>query len=252
MAKKKLVRIRELPLFSNVVQDPFSWQGRWHRDYFHNDVPITLEIGCGKADFMVAMAQRAPDQSFIGLDLKAARLWVGAKNALTHQLQNIALIHDNAARLTDMFGPEEIAEIWLTFPDPYPQKPRKRLISPAFLSRYRQILHQDGLIHLKTDSEALFRWALFVIQREHCTLVKKVDNLDEVPDCEAELKIQTTYEQRHRALGQTIRYLCFSLDRCGTMMQQNSTNGMILANHQLKDLNYHFDIDQSLWDSHEK
>lgn len=213
MTKKKLRRFAEMTTFPNVVQMATDYQGRWARDFFHNDNPITLELACGRGDYTVAMARLFPDRNFIGIDLKGARLWAGAKQSLDLGLKNAAFLRIPIERVADCFGPNEVSEIWITFPDPFIRrgKAKKRLTSTRFLALYQQILRPDGLIHLKTDEPGLFAFTQEVIAEIGAILVEKVDDVYATEPVGPLLSIQTTYEKRHLLDGRTIRYLRFKL-----------------------------------------
>lgn len=213
MAKKKLLRFAEMANFPNVIQLSTHLRGVWHRDYFHNDNPITLELACGKGDYTVALARMFPDRNFVGVDLKGARLWRGARTALDESLNNVAFVRLPIEQIAACFGPQEIAEIWITFPDPFLRagKAKKRLTSPRFINLYRQILIPGGTIHLKTDEPNLFAFSQEVIQTEQLRLLQKIEDLYANRIENPVLAIQTTYEKRHLADGRTIRYLAFSI-----------------------------------------
>ncbi|MDZ7317352.1 MAG: tRNA (guanosine(46)-N7)-methyltransferase TrmB [candidate division KSB1 bacterium] len=211
MAKKKRIRIEAIKSFSNVSQQPEAWKGKWKTSVFGNDHEIVLELGCGHGNYTIELAQRFPQKNYIGLDLKGARLWVGAKKALDAAMTNVFFIRGNAAHLTTMFEPGEISEIWLPFPDPYPKKPRKRLTSTLFLDIYRQICTPDAVLHFKTDDDALYRSTLDSLAVFGCRILYNFPDLyrsnlvDDLP------YIQTTYEKRHLAAGKTIKYIRFQL-----------------------------------------
>jgi tRNA (guanine-N7-)-methyltransferase len=213
MPKKKLRRFAEMATFPNVVQRLTALKGGWNREFFHNDNPITLELACGKGEYTVNLAQIYPNRNFIGVDLKGARIWTGAKLALNLKLANVAFLRFPIERIADCFAVDEIEEIWITFPDPFlrPGKAQKRLTSPRFISLYRQILRPGGLVHLKTDEPNLFAFTQSVISETNCKLITKVDNVYSSEHVDELLKIQTAYEKRHLADNRTIRYLSFQL-----------------------------------------
>lgn len=213
MVKKKLMRFAEMANFPNVIQMTTHLRGLWHRDYFHNDNPITLELACGKGDYSVGLARLFPDRNFIGVDIKGARLWTGAKTALNEKLTNTAFVRLPIEQIAECFGPGEVEEIWITFPDPFIRegKAKKRLTSPRFVNLYRQILKPGGIIHLKTDEPNLFAFTQEVVAAEGLQLLRKIDNLYANPIDDPVLAIQTTYEKRHLSEGRIIRYLAFSM-----------------------------------------
>lgn len=163
MSKGKLEKFAEMETFSNVFQypysvidsTPFAMRGQWRRDYFHNDSPIVLELGCGKGEYTVELAKLYPETNFIGVDIKGARMWKGAKMALEQGLKNVAFLRTNIEIIDRFFAPDEVQELWLTFSDPQMKNVHKRLTSTFFLERYRRFLQNNGVVHLKTDSNFL-------------------------------------------------------------------------------------------------
>ncbi|MBN2413740.1 tRNA (guanosine(46)-N7)-methyltransferase TrmB [candidate division KSB1 bacterium] len=211
MSKNKLVRFRELPTFKNVVLEPEQFKGKWSHEYFKNDNPVTLELGCGKGEYTLELAQRVPDRNYIGIDLKGARLWVAAKKGLYLELGNAVFIRMHIEKINDIFDTDEVDEIWLPFPDPYPKKPNKRLISPRYLSYYREFLKSNGKIHFKTDDTRYYFASLRVLESEKCTIHNKTDDLYQGENTNELTKIKTTFELKHLALDKKIKYICFSV-----------------------------------------
>jgi tRNA (guanine-N7-)-methyltransferase len=211
MGQKKLVRFAELDTFKNVLQFPRDMAGKWH-SFFHNENPITLELACGKGEYAVGLGQLHPERNFIGVDLKGNRIWVGAKKALKANLTNIAFLRTQIDLITTYFTAGEVSEIWITFPDPQlrTSKAKKRLTHPKFLRLYQQILSTNGMIHLKTDSPALYAFTKTVIDMYGCTLHEDLDNVYE-GEPSAELQIKTHYESLDIAGSNRIHYLRFSL-----------------------------------------
>ncbi|MFI5149017.1 MAG: tRNA (guanosine(46)-N7)-methyltransferase TrmB [Bacteroidia bacterium] len=221
MAKKKLERFREIKTFPHVfefnhheIAKGFPMAGHWGEQFFMNANPIVLELGCGKGEYTVGLATRWPDKNFIGVDLKGNRIWVGAKQALDASLKNTAFIRSRIDFIDYCFATGEVDEIWITFPDPQPQKTRerKRLTSMRFLDRYRKFLKPGGTIHLKTDSSLLYEYTLEVIQENHFTLLTHTPDLYSDPSLFApELtEIKTYYEGIFSGKGFKICYLQFS------------------------------------------
>jgi tRNA (guanine-N7-)-methyltransferase len=212
MGQKKLVRFAELLTFSNVLQYPLAMQGSWN-EHFRNTNPIVLELACGKGEYTLGLAELYRNKNFIGVDVKGNRLWVGAKKAIDHHLENVAFLRIQIERLTDYFATEEVDEIWITFPDPQLRisKAKKRLTHPRFLRLYYQILKPGGKIHLKTDSPDLYVFTKKVIEMYDCHLVQDYDDLYEQPGLPPELHIKTHYEALDIAKSNTIFYLCFTL-----------------------------------------
>lgn len=212
MGQKKLVRFAELETFRNVLQNPDNMPGNWHQ-FFGNDHPITLELACGKGEYALGLGRLYPERNFLGVDLKGNRIWVGAKKALQENLSNVGFLRTQIDRIATYFTPGEVAEIWLTFPDPQlrTSKARKRLTSPKFLQLYKQILVPGGYIHLKTDSPSLYRFTKWVIELYDLPLV--TDNADVYAGgtVSPELSIKTHYESLDIAQSNRVHYLQFRL-----------------------------------------
>lgn len=223
MGKGKLQKFAEMETFENVFQYPFSvieerpfeMTGRWHEDYFKNDNPIVLELGCGKGEYTVELARLYPEMNFIGVDIKGARMWTGAKMALQEGLKNVAFLRTNIEIIDRFFGPDEVSEIWLTFSDPQMKNPRKRLTSMYFLERYRRFLKDGGIVHVKTDSNFLFTYTDYMVKENQLPLLFATTDLyhDESIDDETRriLSIQTYYEQMWIDRGLNIKYMKFRL-----------------------------------------
>ncbi len=185
----------------------------WNEKVFHNDHPIILELGCGKGDYALALAQRYPEKNFIGIDLKGARLFIAAQNALELQADNVVFIRMHAEEIAEVFAKEEVAEIWIPFPDPYPKSARanKRLTSAKYINLYRQILVKNAAIHLKTDSEKLFEFTSETLQQENCKIQEMSWDIYQKAHIDELLDIQTTFEKRHLLDGKKIKYVRFSV-----------------------------------------
>lgn len=212
MGQKKLIRFAELLTFKNVLQHPQNAVGNWHA-HFGNNHPVTLELACGKGEYTVGLARLYPQRNFIGVDIKGNRIWVGAKKAISENLKNVAFLRAQIEKITEFFAPSEVAEIWITFPDPQLRysKAKKRLTHPRFLRLYQQILRPGGIIHLKTDSPHLYRFTKEVLARYNCTVLADIDDVfarDAVSD---ELSIKTHYEALDIAQSNRIHYLSFTL-----------------------------------------
>ena len=212
MAQKKLIRFKELESFANVMEYPENMQGKWN-EFFKNDNSIILELACGKGEYTVGLAQLYVDKNFIGVDIKGNRMWAGAKIALACKMMNVGFLRTQIDKINQYFSKNEIAEIWITFPDPYlrKSKTRKRLTHPKFLRLYTQFLKPNGLIHLKTDSPDLYHFTKTVIDLYDLKTVSDINDLYKIEDITAELKIKTHYECMDIAKSNTIFYLCFSL-----------------------------------------
>ena len=227
MSKGKLQKFADLATYPNVFQYPFSvlehvdfdMRGLWREQYFHNDHPIVLELGCGKGEYTVGLARLFPDVNFIGVDIKGARLWSGATQALNEGLANVAFLRTNIEVIDRFFAPGEVQEIWLTFSDPQMKNPRKRLTSTFFLQRYRHFLVDDGIVHLKTDSQFLFTYTTLLVRKNQLPLLFRTDDLYHTDgiddDTRRILSIQTYYEGQWIARGLNIRYMKFRLPQAG-------------------------------------
>ena len=223
MGKGKLAKFADMETYENVFQYPYSvmehvpfeMKGYWHEQYFHNDHPIVLELGCGKGEYTIGLAQQYPDVNFIGVDIKGARMWTGATQALNEGLKNVAFLRTNIEIIDRFFAPDEVQEIWLTFSDPQMKNPRKRLTSTWFLERYRHFLVDGGIIHLKTDSNFLFTYTTCLVEHNQLPLLEKTDDLYHTSQLSTLtsqlLSIQTYYESMWIARGLNIKYMKFRL-----------------------------------------
>jgi tRNA (guanine-N7-)-methyltransferase len=219
--KKKLARFAENATFTNLFQvswnelnaQPFAIRGRWHEEFFLNSNPIVLELGCGKGEYTVGLARKNPEMNFIGVDIKGARLWKGCKAAQEENLNNVGFIRTRIQNIDQLFAPGEVREIWITFPDPQPgiARERKRLTSPGFINRYRKIMDDRGLIHLKTDDSNLFEYSRNTFASEKLHEIAAYDDLDQSGFDGDATAITTYYEQIWRMKGLKIKYLCGKL-----------------------------------------
>ena len=171
MGKDKLKRFAEVETFHNVFQPSmeeakagFKMKGSWHKEYFKNDNPIVLELGCGRGEYTVGMAKMFPNKNFIGIDIKGSRLWRGAKTGVEEGIKNMAFVRSKIDFIEYLFDKDEVSEIWLTFSDPQPKRPRKRLTSRLFIERYKNIMRPNGIVNIKTDSDLLFEFTLEQIE----------------------------------------------------------------------------------------
>lgn len=207
--------------FENVVQAPykvlqnenFYLKGKWASDFFKNEKPIILELGCGKGEYTVELAEKNPDFNYIGVDIKGARMYVGAKLALEKNLKNVAFLRTNIEAIDRFFGVEEVAEIWLTFPDPQMKKTRKRLTSTFFLNLYKHFLKTDGIVHLKTDSNFQFTYTSTLVHLNEFEILAETDNLYESEILNETLLIKTFYEKQWLSRGIKIKYIAFKLNK---------------------------------------
>jgi len=217
-AKRKIKKFAEVNTFFNCFFLSFEQskaeglplKGNWKRDFFKNENPIILELGCGKGEYTVGLAQRYPDKNFIGVDIKGNRIWTGAKTAIENNMNNVAFIRTRIDFIEACFANHEIDEIWITFPDPQPQKTRERnrLTNPMFIRRYTNILKQEGIINLKTDNKPFYDYTLEVIEAQKLKLLDNTDDLyvDTSKRDEALTTIKT-----YSDLGFKICYLKFSV-----------------------------------------
>ena len=229
MGKGKLAKFADMETYKNVFQYPYSvvehvpfeMQGHWHEEYFHNNNPIVLELGCGKGEYTVGLAKLYPNMNFIGVDIKGARMWTGATQALEEGLKNVAFLRTNIEIIDRFFSAGEVKEIWLTFSDPQMKNPRKRLSSTWFLERYRKFLSDGGFIHLKTDSNFLFTYTTYLVEKNKLPLVVKTTDLYQESENNSSLKeaaaIQTYYESMWIARGLNIKYMKWQLPRTGVL-----------------------------------
>jgi tRNA (guanine-N7-)-methyltransferase len=231
MSKGKLAKFAEMETFSNVFQYPFSvidnvpfdLKGLWNERYFKNENPIVLELGCGKGEYTVGLAKLFPNVNFIGVDIKGARMWAGAKMALDGKLSNVAFLRTNIEIIDRFFSQDEVSEIWLTFSDPQMKNPRKRLSSTFFMMRYRNFLKDGGIIHVKTDSNFLFTYTSYVVDVNNFPLLFRTQDLYHTAGIDETtskiLSIQTYYEKMWIDRGLNIKYQKFRLPKQGALVE---------------------------------
>lgn len=222
MGKNKLKRFAEMETLKRVFQPKVdfkspdnSLKGNWNQTIFMNNSPVVLELGCGRGEYTIGLAQHYPYKNFIGVDIKGARLWRGAKTANENNIHRVAFLRIRIELIEKFFGENEISEIWITFPDPQlrDSKENRRLTSEHFLKKYRTMLKNGGLLHLKTDSVELFTYTFEVLKNEKGKLLVYTDNLYESTVNNIDLSIQTTYEMIFRKKGKNICYLCFEFEK---------------------------------------
>ena len=229
MGKNKLKKFADMKDWAHVYEyaqslyalEDCELKGHWHERVFGNDRPIVLELGCGKGEYAVGLASRCPDRNFIGIDIKGARMWTGAGQALEKGLSNVVFLRTHIEFLTHFFAPGEVAEIWLTFPDPQMKKVRKRLTSTRFMKDYASILQAGGCIHLKTDSRFMFEYTEAMIAANGLEVQFRTDDLyhDGLPEGEVSSRrfeeqagvpnLQTFYEKQWLQRGLSIKYVRF-------------------------------------------
>ncbi len=229
MGKNKLRKFKEMDELKCVFQYPFSvlresgfpMKGNWGRGFFGNDNPIVLELGCGKGEYTVGLAERFPDKNFIGIDIKGARMWTGACQVRDRNITNAAFLRTNIELLPYFFAPGEIDGIWITFPDPQMKKVNKRLTGTRFCNLYRNVLKDGGVVHLKSDSPFLYTYTKAMV--EHNSLAK----IDDTPDLYNDLhyagsdilNIRTFYERQWLERGLSIKYISWHLDHASALSE---------------------------------
>ena len=231
MSKGKLAKFADMERYENVFQYPYSvveqvpfeMKGRWNECYFRNDHPIVLELGCGKGEYTVELAKLYPEVNFIGVDIKGARMWTGATQGLQEGLKNVAFLRTNIEVIDRFFTPGEVTEIWLTFSDPQMKNPRKRLTSTWFMQRYRHFLADGGIVHLKTDSNFLFTYTTYMVEKNGLPLLFRTEDLYHTEGIDEEtrriLAIRTYYESMWIDRGLNIRYMKFRLPQKGELVE---------------------------------
>ena len=212
MAQKKLLRFAQIKTFPNVLEYPSNMKGEWGH-FFKNNSPIVLELACGRGEYTIGLASLYPDQNFIGIDIKGNRMYIGAKKAMETSLTNAAFLRTQVEKITEYFDAGEVADIWITFPDPQLRgsKAKKRLTHPRFLRLYREILKPGGSVNLKTDSPELYQFTKTVIELYKLDLVEDMDDAYAKPGIPEALKIRTHYEGLDIAQSKKIHYLKFTL-----------------------------------------
>jgi tRNA (guanine-N7-)-methyltransferase len=205
--------------FSHVFQptteicrsDSFPLKGKWASEYFKNNNPIVLELGCGKGEYTVGLAEKSLNKNFIGVDIKGARIWRGAKTALENKMNNVAFVRCRIDNICSIFGKNEINEIWITFPDPQPGKAKKRLTSPKFLNYYTNFLQKEGFVNLKTDNTMLHEYTEKIITHNKLNIDKNTANLYNSDISDNILSIKTHYESIFLKQNIAIKYISFQL-----------------------------------------
>lgn len=219
----KIEKFNEFDSFSNCftlffenITKGFPLKGNWHTSYFKNQNPIVLELGCGKGEYSVGLAKNNSGKNYIGVDVKGNRIWTGAKEAIDTNLNNVAFIRTRIDFIENCFEKDEVSEIWITFPDPQPQKTRtrKRLTNMMFIARYQKFLKPGGLVHLKTDSTSFYEYTLEVIAENNFKILFHTNNLYEncPTDRQELIEIKTHYEKLFTARGENIKYICFKIN----------------------------------------
>lgn len=227
MSKGKLAKFADMAAFPHVFEYPFSvvdnvpfeMRGAWNERFFKNDHPIVLELGCGRGEYTVGLGHLFPEKNFIGVDIKGARMWSGAKESAETGMTNVAFLRTNIEIIDRFFAPGEVSEIWLTFSDPQMKKATKRLTSTYFMERYRRFLVDNGLIHLKTDSNFMFTYTRYMVEHNHLPVEVLTDDLYHSGLADEILSIRTYYEQQWLDRGLNIKYLRFRLPHEGELRE---------------------------------
>ena len=227
MSKGKLAKFADMARYPHVFEYPYSvaddvpfdMKGRWGEAFFKNTRPIVLELGCGRGEYTVGLGRLFPEKNFIGVDIKGARMWSGATESLRTGMTNVAFLRTNIEIIDRFFAPGEVNEIWLTFSDPQMKKATKRLTSTYFLERYRRFLTDEGLIHVKTDSNFLFTYTRLLLEANRLTPEVLTDDLYHSGKADEILSIRTYYEQQWLDRGLNIKYIRFRLPHEGTLVE---------------------------------
>ena len=219
--KRKLQRFAENDTFSHVFQPKMEYpladhemKGKWNERFFQNENPVVLELGCGRGEYTVELAEQFPEKNFIGIDKKGARLWRGAKTVHENAMKHVAFMRIQIQTLVHFFHHHEVSEIWITFPDPHPQigNEKRRLTSPRFLDMYKSMLKPGGVVHLKTDNEMLYNYSLDLVKNRRYNIHVSTNDLYESGSSDKILGIKTTYEKIFLEKGFKICYLKFSFE----------------------------------------
>ncbi len=248
MPKRKRQRFEEMktfphvfqPDYSEIYQQDYPLKGKWSENFFKNANPLILELGCGKGEYTVGMARSTPDKNYIGIDIKGARMWKGAKESYEQQLKNVAFVRTRVEFIDSLFAENEISEIWLTFPDPQINRMKKRLTSASFLNTYKYLLRQEGKIHLKTDSNLLFKFTKQIIQLNQLRLLHETNDLYASSEQNIIPDIKTFYEMNYLDYGLKIKYLCFSPGKTGNIANPEEDKQLVeLEKNERKRKNTH-------------
>ena len=198
--------------FRQLQSEEFQFKGKWSRGFFGNDHPVVLELGCGKGEYTVKLARHFPEVNFIGIDIKGSRMWKGATQSKEMNLKNVGFLRTNIENIRLFFAEGEVAEIWLTFPDPQMKKTRKRLTATNFIASYRRIVVPNGIIHLKSDSNFMYKYTEAMVAENRFDVIQKTEDLYHSEILNEVLSIRTFYEKQWLDRGLSIKYLSFRLN----------------------------------------
>ena len=227
MSKNKLSKFADMEQYPHVFQCPYSqlsqegfeMRGKWASDFFRNSNPVVLELGCGRGEYTVGLAEKFPNMNFIGVDIKGSRMWAGATESLQKGMKNVAFLRTNIEIIDRFFAPGEVSEIWLTFSDPQMKKATKRLTSTYFMERYRRFLVDGGIVHLKTDSNFMFTYTKYMVEHNALPVEFVTDDMYHSGLVDDILGIQSYYEKQWLSRGLNIKYLKFRLPQSGSLSE---------------------------------
>lgn len=230
MGKNKLKKFAEMKEFRCALEYPreellskgFPYKGKWNSEFFNAEMPIVVELGCGKGEYTVGLAKSDPSRNYVGVDIKGARIWRGAKTVEEEQIPNAAFLRTEIENIRSFFEPGEVDELWITFPDPQMQKPRKRLTSTRFLELYRGLLRPDGIVNLKTDSPFLYEYTRRLVEKNALPVPVNTDDLYGSGMADPVTSIKTFYEQQWLSRGKKIKLLSFRLPAEGELLEPES------------------------------
>lgn len=217
MGKNKLKKFAEMKGFKCVVESPreallekeFEMKGNWNEEFFHSGSPLVLELGCGKGEYTVGLAKKNPDNNYLGVDIKGARIYTGAKEVETQKITNAGFVRTTIDMLPYMFGKNEVSELWITFPDPQMKKVNKRLTGTRFLSSYRKFMPSTGIVNLKTDSPFLYEYTRRLAEENGLKILRHCEDIHHTSGFEDVTEIKTHYECQWLSRGKNIKYLQF-------------------------------------------
>lgn len=230
MGKNKLKKFAEMKEFRCALEYPreellskgFPYKGKWNSEFFNAEMPIVVELGCGKGEYTVGLAKSDPSRNYVGVDIKGARIWRGAKTVEEEQIPNAAFLRTEIENIRSFFEPGEVDELWITFPDPQMQKPRKRLTSTRFLELYRGLLRPEGIVNLKTDSPFLYEYTRRLVEKNALPVLANTDDLYGSGMADPVSSIKTFYEQQWLSRGKKIKLLSFRLPAEGELLEPES------------------------------